>query len=288
MRTKKPIKLIIWGCIIILAECVIAWLTMYFSTYTESLYYISQIFNCVVVALGVLYAAWQYNQSTQDAKRNMDIIRVQKAIDMAQFFKDHILNMYPPVNYIFKNSNIYPILRKMPHDAMKNFDYTEMRKYIFESDSLELKRIQEDDIFLMSLLEANSIYGMNIKLTGKTNINEDGDIRSATVSIEKHPVIASFMRNYIDETLNNLEFFAMHFAHNTADSSVVYQSLHQIYIQIVEDLYYFIAVTNTDSVDKYYTNVIALYKRWVEKRNENEEKRAENDSSFQTHGTVIK
>ena len=80
----------------------------------------------------------------------------------------------------------------------------------------------------------------------------------------------------------------MHFSHNAADSSVVYQSLHQSYIEMVEALYYFIAIMNTDSIDKFYTNVISLYGKWKDERLRRDEKQKEHEHELQNRGTVIK
>lgn len=238
---------------------------------------------------GVIYAAWQYNLSVRDSNRQSDIIRVQKAIDLAQFFKDNILDKYPPLEYIFEQSGSGKILGKISPSSMKSFDLQEMRRYITEDDSLQLRQIQESDEFLKALMDANAIFDMKFKFNAIINKVKDlgNNKKEMTFSIVKTPVINTFMRDYINQTLNNLEFFAMHFMHKTADSSVVYQSLHQVYIKTVEQLYYFIAGLNVDPVEKYYTNTIALYIEWTQMRDRNDSKRSDHDKQFQTHGTVV-
>lgn len=290
MKEPKATKLILVGIGIVLFESVIAYFTLSFKEYIESLYFITQAFNCIVVACGVLYAAWQYYLSRSDSQRNTDIIRVQKAIDLAQYFKDNILDKYPPLEYIMDQSGSNKILKKITPTNMHNFDIQEMRHYISEDDSVFLRKIQESDAFLNSLIEANAIFDMHFQInTIINNMRDVGDNKKElTFSIEKTPVINTFMRDYINQTLNNLEFFAMHFMHNTADSSVVYQSLHQVYIKTVEQLYYFIASLNTNPVEKYYTNTIGLYKRWTKERSLNDIKRSDHDNQFQTHGTIVK
>lgn len=42
----------------------------------------------------------------------------------------------------------------------------------------------------------------------------------------------AFMIDEVSGVLNNIEYFAMNFAHGVADDSVVYRSLHQSYIDI--------------------------------------------------------
>ena len=71
---KKSFIIIGAAAIILLAlETIFACIFKARSEYLESLYYISQIINCIVVALGVVYAAWQYYLSLTDSKRQSDI-----------------------------------------------------------------------------------------------------------------------------------------------------------------------------------------------------------------------
>ncbi|MCR4739139.1 MAG: hypothetical protein K5886_02630 [Lachnospiraceae bacterium] len=287
---KKLIIVAVVVLTITVLEAVLAAIFKTKSEYMEMLYFISQIVNCIVVAFGVIYAAWQYYLSANDSKRNSDIIRVQKAIDLAQFFKDNILDKYPPLNYIMDQSGSNQILKKISPSDMKSFDYQEMRRYITEKDSEQLRKIQDSNEFLKALIDANGIFNMHFEInTIVNNIKDVGENKKEiTFSIVKTPVINTFLNDYINQTLNNLEYLAMHFTHNTADSSVVYQSLHQIYIKAVEQLYYFIANLNKDPVEKYYTNTIALYHRWKTERGQNDIKRSDHDEQFQTHGTIVK
>ena len=276
-------------CFLVGAELLITLCLPSFITSFEAWYYLSQIVNCVIVTCGVAYAIMQYNLSVKDSKRNTDIVRVQKAIDLAQFFKDNILKTYQPIRYILDASGIADVLNKIPVSSMVEFSDKEMRKYITEKDTDILRNLQSSEAFLNALIDADSIYDMRIDFKAEINSveNQDKNTKKITYAIKKQPLINTFVNNYITETLNNLEFFAMHFTHNTADSSVVYQSLHQAYIEIVERLYYFIADLNTDPVDKYYTNVLKLYKKWTAEKHKNEEARRNSELASQTHGTVI-
>lgn len=290
MKKKHLIIVIGIGIGVMIVECIIALLCVECKMYTESLYFISQFFNCAVVACGVIYAAWQYYQSVRDSKRNTDIIRVQKAIDLARFYKDNILEKYPPIRYVFANSKIAEILKKIPLDRLHAFDARELNTYLSDIDIKELKSLQYSDEFFEALLDANDIYDMGFKVNKEIrDIKDNGDdTQTITFSLKKEPVIIAFFRNYIDEALNNMEFFAMHFSHNAADSSVVYQSLHQSYIELVEALYYFIATQNDDYVNKFYTNTIDLYKKWKKEQTNKDQQRTDLEHELQNHGTVIK
>ena len=290
MKKNRMIIAIAIGICVILAECITAFFSIDHKAYTESLYYISQFVNCAVVACGVIYAAWQYYQSLRDSERNADIVRVQKAIDLAQFYKDNILAKYPPIRYVFDESKICDIFSAIPSSSMHSFDTTELNQFLKESDIKKLQNIQSSDKFIKSLINANVIYDMKLNIDKEIqSIKNNGDnTQTITFTVNKEPVVIAFFRNYIDEALNNMEFFAMHFSHNAADSSVIYQSLHQSYIEIVEALYYFIASQNNDSANKLYTNVIDLYRKWKQEQDNANQQRINLEHELQNRGTVVK
>ncbi|MCH5344138.1 MAG: hypothetical protein J1E64_08865 [Acetatifactor sp.] len=112
------------------------------------------------------------------------------------------------------------------------------------------------------MLEVDKIYGLDLDIEKNTKINIDNEKQSVEISLDGNAIIKKFMGNIVTETLNNLEYFALHFSHETADESVVYQSLHQTYLEVVYVLYYNIAIQNNIEGSKYYTNVIELYEKW--------------------------
>lgn len=70
----------------------------------EALYYSSQIVASIFVISGVIIGVWQYYLSYVDSRRNLDIVRVQKAIELAEYYKDNILCSLAPLRYIYANS----------------------------------------------------------------------------------------------------------------------------------------------------------------------------------------
>ena len=55
----------------------------------------------------------------------------------------------------------------------------------------------------------------------------------------------------------------MNFTSGLADESVVYQSLHQVYLSSVKLFHFEISMRNKEgSKDKYYCNIIELYNEW--------------------------
>ena len=85
-------------------------------------------------------------------------------------------------------------------------------------------------------------------------------------TIEMNCVVKE-LNGIIVELLNTLEFISMNFVKNIAHQDTAYQSLHQLFFCIVAILYPKIATNNIDGKDKYFTNIIALYKIWGKKYN---------------------
>lgn len=99
------------------------------------------------------------------------------------------------------------------------------------------------------------------------------DVERAENSKENNSTVEQYMMSkIINDVLNDMEYFSMHFTHKVADESVVYQSLHQTYIECVQLLYYNIAVNNKTDGTQYYTNVVDLYKTWYKNQIKSREK----------------
>lgn len=96
----------------------------------ELLYYTSQFISAIFVISGVVIAVWQYYLSYVESKRNMDIICVQKAIDLSEYYKDNILLYMAPIKYIFENSGINNIIDKIDRENIKHFDKKELNLFI--------------------------------------------------------------------------------------------------------------------------------------------------------------
>lgn len=66
----------------------------------------------------------------------------------------------------------------------------------------------------------------------------------------------------IDDVLNELEYVCMCISSNSAGSKFVYQSLHQVFLKTIKSLAVEIASRNKNCTDKYYVNIIHVYKEW--------------------------
>ena len=70
----------------------------------------------------------------------------------------------------------------------------------------------------------------------------------------------------LSDMLNQLEWFSMSCRYGLADEKIIYQSLHQAFLETVRVLYPFISKSNIDNEDKFYTNIIWLQDKWNKRR----------------------
>lgn len=132
------------------------------NVYVELLYYITQIISSIFVISGVVIAIWQYYLSCMDSNRNIDVICVQKAIDLSEYYKDNILAYIAAMEYIFDNSGISEIFSKIDKSNIEHFDQKELFIYIKDEDRDKLKKIQNTVKFSEVIANANAIYNLGL------------------------------------------------------------------------------------------------------------------------------
>ena len=257
------------------------------STFWEILYYISQVISCLFVISGVVIAVWQYYLSYQNNRTALAMEQVQKAIDLSEYYKDNILISFPAIRYIFSNAGIADILETLKLDQLNDFDEQELKKLFSTKQISTLQALSKTDDFFRSVMEANEIYGLNLNVNTTESVSETDSDTEIAAKIDKKSVIVAFAANLLNDVLNNLEFFALHFRHNTADESVVYQSLHQSYLSIMPYMYYYIAKQNRDPSNKLYTNAIWLFIEWRNKKKIQDEQRSKKENDIPSPGTII-
>lgn len=227
----------------------------------EDIYYSAQAVSSAFVVAGVVFAGLQYYASGREAKKQRMMKRTQKAIDLAEYYNKNILQKYPPIRFIYTETGMMNCIKQANVNNMNEFDMDEVKK-LYSQDTIEkMSRIFRSNDFVKAILNSDIIYNFDLKKD--FNIESESDKDKITPDSKEFKKLAStFLNEYVSGTLNNLEFFAMHFTYDTAAEDVVYQSLHQSYLEIVQVLYYNISKINKDSPSKYYTNVISLYQTW--------------------------
>ena len=222
----------------------------------------------VFVIAGVVIAVWQYYISTQAIIHSSEHAKIEKAIQLAQYYKDHIIKLSKPVTYVYGHTEIATILNSIDTDKFNDFDKKECEKIFTKEQNKALKSVLYDQNFVAAVMQAVKIFSLNGILDASI---EGVDEKNHTIKVNTNQVANSFMDLIVTEIMNDLEYFAMNFTHKLADETVVYSSLHQTYIEIMQLLYYQISQMNDAVGEKYYTNAIELYKTWKEQLNDKEE-----------------
>lgn len=262
IQDKLRSTLLILGIFVILAGAS----TFFFCKFVcddsiaEMLYYCTQIVATLFIVAGVIFAGFQYYISESNNHKKFQAEQIQRAIDLAEYYKDNVLNKYSLIKFVYEQTEIINVLQKANFNSFKEFDMAEAKELYSENDLKKIKTIYKSKKFVDTIILANSIFMFNNSIQKE----EDGKINES----EKLRLWSVFMKDYVSDTLNDMEFFAMHFTHKTADESVIYQSLSQSYLEIVRTLYYNIVKSNETAVSKYYTNVIELYEIWKDRTDE--------------------
>lgn len=237
----------------------------------ETIYYITQILGIFIVMTGTFIALKQYLLTSRNEIIKFNNDQIQKSIDLAEYYKNNILCNMILIDQVYHHTGMSKIINKVKPSQMKDFDKHELDE-LYTSDDIEtLKNSLMSDKFCEIVGIIGKDHGIDVfepsiqkDENGNPIIDEDGTPQ-IVVKVNKHKVSSLFMNKIVEETLNNLEFFAMHFTYNTADESVVYQSLHKTFLEVVQLLYYNIAINNETGESKFYTNVIDLFNTWQEK-----------------------
>lgn len=255
--------------------------------YIEILYYTSQIVSSIFVVSGVVIAVWQYYLTSKSTKTDIEIQQVQRAIDLSEYYKDNILRYSPAIEYIFNETGILKIMNTLRLEQLNDFDKSELNHLFTPEQINNLKEIQDSTDFIQAIVEANAIYNLHMEIQiEKTDLVRETRTMHF-ISVNKSSAIVAFLSNLIDNVLNNMEFFALHFSHKTADESVVYQSLHQSYFKLIRLMYYYIASCNEDTSDKFYTNTIKLFVDWRNEKDHQKENRSQTLKDIPRKGTII-
>lgn len=256
-------------------------------SYLETLYYTTQIISSIFVISGVVIAVWQYYLTSKSTKTEIEIQQVQRAIDLSEYYKDNILKYYPAIEYIYDKTGILKIINTLKLENLNDFDCHELRDLFSPEQIQELKAIQYSESFFQAIIEANFIYNLHLELWTIQPDKEADDEADDIISINKKSAAVAFLSNLVSNVLNNTEFFALHFSHKTADESVVYQSLHQSYFELIRLMYYYLSNQNVDPSDKYFTNTIQLFIDWRNEKNRQKEDRSEKSGTIPRNGTVV-
>lgn len=252
----------------------------------------------IATLISLIFVAIQTRTLRKTYEYNCDWQEKEKAAELAQMYKNDILPSVSYIGAVLKETGIMDLLSNINGDNIEFFNQTELFRLTNRNISERIDRVQNDFKNISVLFFSRQIFrqrcnrkahNINPALIKKwieaENKVKDADGKEIVISDDdKKALLDSLWFEYtsvVSDTLNDLEYFAMNFISGVADDSVVFQSLHQTYITLVQLLYYDIAIQNEHEKDKFYTNIIALYKKWREIDSENEKK--VNDAIEKSH-----
>ena len=210
--------------------------------------------SSIATALSMIFVAHQSRLMKKSFRYNCEWQEKAKAVELACTYKDKIL---PNTSYLstfmrLTNSGILDMVKSVK----RNTDNLPAL--------LALRERCSSRVDIIARNQTNELYSSLSSFLSSPPDKEQMD--------KALFILWSEFNEIQIETLNSLEFFAMNFTSEVADETMVFQSLHQTYLNIVQLLYYQIAIRNTNVKDKYYTNIIALYHTWSARDLENENK----------------
>lgn len=119
------------------------------------------------------------------------------------------------------------------------------------------------------LFEEFEKYCLNNNIKAEINkayIREYSDEEARQLFILDNQYLPFSFSKLVSDVLNELEYICMYISSQSAGSYFVYQSIHQIFLKTVKSTALNIAYANKNYSDKYYTNIIHVYKEWYNKR----------------------
>lgn len=200
-------------------------------------------------AFGFSLKAFSYNKKRSD---------VESAINIAKEYQQLLYSVKSIRYLINKNEEVRDLLDRAKRMKIKEFTIQEIN-IIYNPNEQQIIK----DFFSGNTMDEDALQ-LRYQLDNRKEpfLNYPNN-KNELIQIAK----AYYSDSIMLSLLNRLEYIAMSFNHNVAHDDVVFQSLHQSFFRIVEELYYQIAKDNSteNEQDYYYINIINMYNRWQNK-----------------------
>lgn len=190
----------------------------------------------VGLGYGLIWALYQYNKRKKEKQQD-------KAAEIAKEFANDLVERMGIISGVL----------------MKNNEIKEMIETVVKSKKLAQ----------FTTIEISKILGNNQCFEKFDNILHSEEIQqkykemlNKRYSEKEQEKFESYFPLLIENTLNRLEAICISISSHAAGSQFIYNSLHQSFLNNVEVLSIEISSSNYNNVDKYYTNIIAVYNMW--------------------------
>ena len=272
------------------------------------------ITNIIISFLGFVVLCVEVGIMIQDQKNHTKELKIQEAIEISDRFKNLISKNLSFIHGVFDNSEYVKVMEEISDVDLKFFDKEEfdelankhprLNKYWNLGNSMCLDNFNKIASMYLATNTPNSDEYTKINFFNQKNWqltkSEENALKSKNMTKNSKEIFNQCldMKYYRDkisqryfegftDTLNELEELCMALNKGIVDEETVYQSLHQIVIITIKNLYPVICNVNkaNNSYDKYYTHTISLYNRWVERRDK--AKKEENKNRNIVHSKIL-
>ena len=237
-----------------------------------------EVSGLVISLGGIALVFFQLKKMNEQLEYDKSVVKRQKAMDMAYEFSQLIEQELGYVLSVLSSDiGFQQKISKKEKNEYIEFDLVE-ESNIYGFSSEDVKKIMTASSYSCSILY-QAYFNFFIEDFEKSVFyeisNHNFDVKMAIAANKSRELnLIDFntkvMKTFEDSTLfllNKLEWISMYFIQKLADEDIVYQSLHQTYLKSIEMLYFKIVGYNDgNGTDKYFTNIIALYVLWQEKK----------------------
>lgn len=246
---------------------------------------VAEILLFVLTLISVIIAFLAYRDNKKRKAK-------ERAIDLAHYFQSSIIPVLTYLQYALQGTKANELMNSsFPRNQIQSFNVEELQNLsqnpdIVKDVDLLIQKIPIKNLTNAKLFTSKTApeFAKNLTFFTKT-VFLPTEIDSSFSPEEIDQLEKSFPKevrqsivhnsdialriefsNILNDALNVLEWFSMNFISGVADEGVVYQSLHQLYLSAVYQLYYFISKSNDSCSEKYFTNITALFILWKDRK----------------------
>lgn len=207
--------------------------------------------------------------------------RVQKKYNACLIAEKYAKEILPRMRIFKSILEEIGVVGLLPHiENVSRFDLAEL-KDILQKDNLTVETIKN-----MFLKITPDMWKRAILKTGSDFCSKEWYNLLASEENIAPAIVSISFEKFAHNLLNDLEAMATSLRYNIADESLIYQSLHQTYINYKRIFYFFISNENTLDENRYYENIVWLYHKW-EDRKQKQHRRYERGVSKLGVGTRV-
>ncbi len=227
----------------------------------------------IVAAISALYAKKTYEKHEARSKK-------ESACDLAKRYADEFIPKCQYITMVMKDAGIMDYVKNaFPLNELNHFDERELKAILEKHENLETDADKIHTKIDPAIIFSRAQYLFDDIIS--SDLINDSNLSSIPSPNQLDDAQKVFLQRRfemeINRLLNWLEWFALNARYRIVDEEILFQSLHQTYIAIVWQFYYYIAKANKNSPgDKYYTNLIWLFLTWLKRLNTIKDKAEKN------------